>query len=87
MMGGMHGGLYSGMGGLGWIGGLLGFLFFVGLVIVLVGVAVWLWRRGSLGRKTVATANVSSAHTVLDERYARGELSREDYLQMREDLG
>jgi len=87
MMGGMHGGLYSGIGGLGWIGGLLGFLFFVGLVIVFVGVAVWLWRRGSLGHKPVSTANVSLAHTMLDERYARGELSREEYLQMREDLG
>src|SRR5665811_1522711 len=85
MFGGMHSGLYGGMGGLGWVGGLLAFLLFVGFVIILVGAAVWLWRRGSLDRKTVVPGG-SSAQALLDERYARGELSREEYLQIRDDI-
>lgn len=41
------------------------------------------------GRRIAAEGSVHSKNTaevVLDERYARGEVTREDYLQMKEDL-
>jgi len=35
----------------------------------------------------LATATPSSARALVDERYARGEIGRDEYLQRREDLG
>jgi putative membrane protein len=36
---------------------------------------------------TTAAGAVSSARALLDERYARGEMGRDEYLQRRGDLG
>lgn len=63
--------------GMGWfmlhgIGSLI-------LVAVLVVAVVYLVRGGSVGRH-------SSALDVLEERYARGEIDRDEYLQKKADL-
>ncbi len=63
----------------------------VGLValVVMVGVAVlvlWLSRRGN----TTVTMSAKPQETPLDilkARYARGELTKEQFDQMRQDLG
>ena len=77
-------------GGMGWLGGLLGLLFLAGLALVLVVLFVWLWKRGqghsegsSLGG---GMSSKNKALEILTERYARGEISREEYLAMRNDL-
>jgi putative membrane protein len=70
-------------GWFGWwpLGGLL-WLLVVGLAVVGV-IAV---ARRLLGRTDGFGAN-SGSRKVLDERYARGEIDREEYLQRRKDIG
>ncbi len=67
------------MNGWGWVPGIVSLVF----LALVVGLVVWLFlslaRRGEVPVK-------KSALTLLDERYARGELDREDYLQRRADL-
>lgn len=64
------------MGG-GWFG--MGFWWI--LVIVAVGAVVWL-----AGRRSEQAPGVESALDVLKKRYARGELNREQFEQMKRDL-
>lgn len=80
------GGYGPGMSGWGWglMGGLHGIFWLV--LLVLVGIALvalirYLWR-GPGGEPSA-----SSARRLLDERYARGEIERAEYLQRRQDLG
>lgn len=87
MMGGFgnyyQNGNYSGYGGMmngfGWIWMFVGFL---GL-IALVGVVVYLATRNS---RQQAITPESNALSILKERYARGEISREEYTRMLEVL-
>lgn len=84
---GMMGGGWGGWGGSdGWSPwrGLLGML---STVLVVGGIAVvgW-WAFGRVGGQEASGGAGSGARRVLDERYARGELTREQYQQMRSDL-
>ena len=84
----MHPGILGGHG-MGLLGGLIGLLLFAGFVIAMVLVVFWIVRQ-SRSDKPVASqefAGSRPALDILDERYARGELSREEYLQARDDLG
>jgi putative membrane protein len=58
------------------------------LVIVLIGVAVAWFSRTTATRQNSATVaeRRSSGLDVLEERYARGEISRDEYLQKRRDI-
>jgi putative membrane protein len=58
--------------------GILGVLFLVALVLLVL----------VLVRRLLAThaPTTSRARAILDERYARGELTRDEYLAMRRDL-
>jgi putative membrane protein len=88
-----HGGMMSGMmGGTGMMGGfgfLLMLLFWGGVIAL----AVWLVSLlfpGAAGHSTsTLDGNGRKGETALEiltKRYARGELSRQEYQQMREDL-
>jgi uncharacterized membrane protein len=58
------------------------FLFMAFLALLVLGVAL-LWRRGS-------GADAASGDEALDAirlRYARGEMTREEFLQVNKDLG
>ena len=73
-----------------WCGGsLMGWgMPFFGLfpLLVLIGGAVWFAR--SLGRSQAAgQPHPASALDVLNARYARGEIGRDEYLQARADIG
>ncbi len=66
-----------GMDGGRWVG-----LIWLGLAIVgLVTVARWLFRGTGTERRSS-----SSALAILEERYARGDINREEYEQRRRDL-
>lgn len=80
----MDGGMMDGgmMGG-GWLTVLLTVLVGV-LVLLVTAVIVWLVRDGRNGRGPPSPQ--SAARAELDRRYAAGELTREEYLQRREDL-
>ena len=66
--------------------GLLLMLLFWGALILL---AVWLVRalfHGSDRSPTAPAGRIKSAREILDERYARGEITREQYEIMKQDI-
>ena len=84
----------GGLGGWGgWIGMILGMLVPLALLILGVLIVVWLVSssRGTAGHPGGgAPGGVSREHSPMDiarERYARGEISREEFEQLRKDLG
>jgi putative membrane protein len=87
----MMGGFGGGMGGLGLFGGLLGTLLTIGVFVGLVFLGIWLWRRtgaseGASSWTQPQETRKASAREILQTRYARGELSREEYQGMLQDL-
>jgi putative membrane protein len=68
------------MDGWGWGMGILGLLFMLAILGLVVWLVVTAIRRPEPGGKR------SSALDLLDERYARGEIEREEYLKRRADL-
>lgn len=70
--------------GMGWGGGMiLGPLLTIGLVILLVVLIVPFVRAlGGSG----SGSKQSTARAILDERYAKGEIDREEYLRRRQDI-
>jgi len=82
----MPGGGMMGWGGFGGYGmGFVGWIFmlvFWGLIIVgLVLVVRWLWDQGRPG-----TGGADSSLEILKRRYARGEISKEEFDRMKQDL-
>lgn len=70
------------MWGWGWGVMIVGMFFWVALVVLLVWLVVSATRRSQhppsgVGRRALG---------ILDERYARGEIDREEYLARRADL-
>ena len=85
------GGFGGGMGGLGLIGGLLSTLLTIGLLVGLVFLGIWLWRRfgASQGIASWTQSQATqqpAAREILQARYARGELAREEYQRTLQDL-
>jgi putative membrane protein len=73
--------------GFGLIGLLLMLLFWVGLILL----AVWLVRaifssNSSRGSSTTQPGNNLDAREILAQRYARGEITREQYETMKQDI-
>lgn len=77
---------------MGWGGpftGMLMLVVFVAVIVVAVLVVRYLWNIGhSHGQPSSRSASGprEEALAVLDKRYARGEIDREDYLQRKADL-
>lgn len=78
--------MWHGVDGMGWWmlwGAFMMLLFWGGLIAL----AVWAVRSFTGdGRGGGNTANDNRALTVAEERYARGEISREEFLQIKSDL-
>jgi len=74
MMGG-----YGMMAGMGWLGLLMMALFWIGVILLVVGLILNLVPS----RRQVIEPD---AEEILKRRYARGEISREEYLQASETL-
>jgi putative membrane protein len=75
-------------GGAGWmlLHGALSLLVLVAVIIAIVVLVRYLMRSET--RHPVATGDGgrTSALSILDSRYARGEMDREEYLQKKKDL-
>jgi uncharacterized membrane protein len=87
----MIGNLCSGLGGFGLIGMVLNLTITAGLIVGLVLLIAWLWRRVNPGGQTFAapqsqTRAVASPREILQTRYVRGEITREQYQEMLADL-
>jgi len=78
MMGGFYG------GGLGWIGMVFGFIFFILVVIGIIFLIVWLVKRSNHPR--VENKTDSKSLEVLKERYAKGEITKDQFDNMKKDL-
>jgi putative membrane protein len=74
-----------GYGTFGWIGMILNLVITVGLVIGIVFLVVWLVRRSSATNVNQPSTQ-PTAREILQTRYARGEIGRDEYLQMLTDL-
>jgi putative membrane protein len=72
---------YYGMWGFGWIGMIFNLAILVGIVMLIV----WAVNRFSNGSHQ-PTVN-QSPREILQARYARGEITREQCQQMLNDLG
>jgi putative membrane protein len=74
-----------GMGLFGWSlfpgHGVVFVLFWVLVVLAIVGIA-----RGSRRRAALEGPARSSGLDILEERYAKGEIQRDEYLQKKQDL-
>ena len=69
-----------GWGGM-WLMPLFGMAWFALMIVVIVLLVRWL-ARGNDGRG----AQARTARDILDERYARGDIDREEYLQRKSDI-
>ena len=85
MMGGgmMSGGFGSGLGSFGLVGGLIGLLFNIAIIVGIIVLVVWAVQKFSRssgpGLQTGSSNQLLSAREILDIRYARGELTRDEY--------
>lgn len=70
------------MNGWGWGMGLVGFF---GMLLV-VALVVWLIVVTTRATDSFGRGGARTAIDLLDERYARGEIDRNDYLERRGDL-
>jgi putative membrane protein len=64
-------------------GGIVMILFWVGLIVGAVWLAQALFNSG---RTSASTGRELSAKEILDQRFARGEITREQYDLMKQDL-
>ena len=72
--------------GWGWLGMILFWLVPLFVVIVLAAAAIKYLIGGGSRAKPESTAGRSDALAILEERYAHGEIEREEYLRKRDDL-
>ncbi len=84
---GMHGFGLGGFGTFGWLGMIINLVITIGVIIGVVLLIVWIVRQAAGGAGVAAaSAGTSSPREVLQVRYARGEITREQYQQILADL-
>jgi len=66
------------MGTWGWGGMILGPIMMIVFIALIVGAVVWVIRWTGLGGSAVAGVANKARH-ILDERFARGEMDKDDY--------
>ncbi len=83
-----HGFEYNRWGSYGWIGPVLNLVLMIGLIIGVILLIVWLARQAASNRQTgnLQVPASPDPKETLKLRYARGEVTREQYLQMLDDL-
>jgi putative membrane protein len=79
-------GMMNGWGGYGW-GGPFQMIIWIVALVVIVALVAWLFRSGShSGPYAGRIERRSAGLDVLEERYARGEINRDEYLQKKRDI-
>ncbi len=87
----MGNGMYGGFGAFGWIGMILNLAITIGVIVGIIWLVIYVVRRFSPGglKSTVSSSvaeNIESPREVIQLRYARGEITRDQYVEMLEDL-
>ncbi len=81
-------GSFGTFGAAGWVGLILNFVVTVGLLAGLALLVVWALRRDRAhAAQAPYAAGRPSAKEILQARYARGEITREQYELARQDIG
>jgi putative membrane protein len=92
MGGGMYGETgYGGFGAFGWFGLILNLAITIGVIVGIIWLVIYLVRQFSPGGlKSTGSSSVAeyieSPREVIQLRYARGEITRDQYVEMLEDL-
>lgn len=83
------GGMMGNIGGFGFnpVGAILSFVFWALVIAGAVLLVVWLVRSLAGGSFTSTAATGPSPLDILKMRYARGEITKEQFEEMRRDLG
>ena len=84
-----HMGSLGAFGSWGWIAMIIGTVFWLALIVGIVLLIVFAIRRSNRTSASMSTYPVtgqSTAKEILQARYARGEITREQYQQMLDDL-
>ena len=80
-------GSFGNFGLWGWIGFILNLVIWVGLLVGLILLVVRAARRARVSGATgVSAGGQPTAKEILQARYVRGELTREQYQQMLDDV-
>ena len=75
-------------GGFGWIGMVINLVISVTLIIGVVFLVIWIVKRLSNNNPGQMLNNTApSAVEIAKERYAKGEITREEYQKLVTDLG
>lgn len=80
--------MMGGYRGMGFLGAFLGLVLFLAILVGLVLLVIWAVRRlrqGSMSTPPQVMGG-STAKEILQARYAKGEITREQYLEMLKDL-
>jgi putative membrane protein len=73
-------------GGYGWFGPFHMVIWLIALVVI-VALVVWFFRPAAASRGPVERIERRSPGLdILEERYARGEINRDEYLQKKKDM-
>ena len=81
---GMMGGPWGGYGG--W--GPIGMILWIVILALVIAAVVWFVRAMTHpGHQLPIVGRRSSGLDVLEERYARGEIKRDEYLEKKHDIG
>jgi len=71
--------------GYGWMP-FMGMIFWLFVLVLLVAAVMAFLRPGSVTDRPDGSPRRSSGLEILEERYARGEINREEYLQKKQDI-
>ncbi len=77
---------WGAMGGFMWIGMLISAILGIALIVLVIIGIVWLVRQLGRGGQGGRRRETRTPIEDLELRYARGEVDRETYLAIREDL-
>ncbi len=78
-------GMMGGYGILGWFGGILGLVIWILIIVGLIYLIRWLIQNTKTQSGTAA-GNSTKAMDILRERYARGEIDRQEFEAKKKDL-
>ncbi len=75
-------------GGLGWVFLIINLVLIIGAIIALVFLVIWIVKQLSKNNPGQALNNgAQSAVEIAKERYAKGDITREEYQKILVDLG
>lgn len=80
-------GSLANLGGWGWAGLILTFIFWVGLIAGIAMLVAWAVRRARVRAATFPNSTRQpTAKEVLQAQYARGEITREQYKLRKQEI-